>query len=435
MTLNMHERAGARADLPRRPKPEGEGWLRTTGRRAFSALALAFLVILLAAPPGGAQGQERVPSTLWRQYPLDPTKGETTKEPSASTKAGPSEPGPAARPQPRRAQGASADRNSEGGEFPWLLVAGAAGVVLLLEVLLVGFRVAGLTWVARALRPGVLSRRRGAGGGHGPAARRSAPLRRRPGRPRPGDRLSSVASAQSASLRPHAEPDSQLPMAAASPRAEPAEGGAEPKPLKPQPEAGAPSASKPLPGTSPPPGEDQRFPWSVPSAQIHDHAGVAETKPDVRPALQPGSTATDPEAGAGPGGWRTERRPSPRGTGVELGEAAPAPMPGGSARLEHCQIVWWRGYVMSDFYALAEKADGRTEIVARSRSFRWHQSEPPPERGSAAEAHAGLLDALAESGWERLSGATHAWYAVRLQRPRPIPLRELREQLSAGRQG
>jgi hypothetical protein len=78
---------------------------------------------------------------------------------------------------------------------------------------------------------------------------------------------------------------------------------------------------------------------------------------------------------------------------------------------ELCEIAWWRGYVKSEFYAVA---DGRE--FARSRSFRWRAERPPaPDHAAARAAHEALVGRLKEAGWEPLGQAV-PWYAQRFRR-------------------
>jgi hypothetical protein len=80
--------------------------------------------------------------------------------------------------------------------------------------------------------------------------------------------------------------------------------------------------------------------------------------------------------------------------------------------------------VKSEFYAVARPPNGGTYVAARSPTFRWWRSEPPPEEGSGAEEHAQLLAELVEAGWEPV-GQGIAWYETRLRRRVRPPLREL----------
>jgi hypothetical protein len=91
----------------------------------------------------------------------------------------------------------------------------------------------------------------------------------------------------------------------------------------------------------------------------------------------------------------------------------------------------WHGYTTSDFYALAMRPDGEIYVAARSPSFRWMRSEPPPEAGGAAKAHAALLERLAAEGWEPTTRGP-VWYMTRFHR-RPTPtLRELARGVEPG---
>jgi hypothetical protein len=83
--------------------------------------------------------------------------------------------------------------------------------------------------------------------------------------------------------------------------------------------------------------------------------------------------------------------------------------------VEECEIEWWRGYVMSDFFAFALRPGGTTTVLARSQSFRWRPTNPPPHEGPAAEAHAALVERLGAEGWESM-GTGDAWYRTRLRR-------------------
>jgi hypothetical protein len=76
-----------------------------------------------------------------------------------------------------------------------------------------------------------------------------------------------------------------------------------------------------------------------------------------------------------------------------------------------CEIVWWRGYVKSEFYAVA----GGQEL-ARSPRFHWRSSDPPAHDHEAARrAHEQLVRRLTDAGWEQL-GSAIPWYAQRFRR-------------------
>jgi hypothetical protein len=109
----------------------------------------------------------------------------------------------------------------------------------------------------------------------------------------------------------------------------------------------------------------------------------------------------------------SESSPQPRWPESALGEAD----------FERCEIVWWRGYVKSQFQAVTSEGD----LVAASRFFAWRRKSPPPESTSIAEHLADLLRALEDAGWTR-EGIREGWFAARFQRPAwrskmpPVPM-------------
>ena len=112
---------------------------------------------------------------------------------------------------------------------------------------------------------------------------------------------------------------------------------------------------------------------------------------------------------------------APRTDGAEA-----VPFPGARTREQWdvCEIAWWRGYVKSEFCALALGADRGEYEAGRSRQFRWHRSEsPPPDHRRARAAHDELVQKLVDAGWEPLGEAT-PWYMQRFRR-RAVRLRVL----------
>jgi hypothetical protein len=93
----------------------------------------------------------------------------------------------------------------------------------------------------------------------------------------------------------------------------------------------------------------------------------------------------------------------------------PAP-PGGLApeQTEIVEIVRWRGYATSAFYARRLSDDA---VVATSPTFRWRKSAPPPDRGAARAAHDRLTAELREEGWHD-AGSTRLWYEHRFEQAR-----------------
>jgi hypothetical protein len=83
-------------------------------------------------------------------------------------------------------------------------------------------------------------------------------------------------------------------------------------------------------------------------------------------------------------------------------------------RRHECEIRWWRGYVKSQFTAVATKADGAEATVASSPYFRWHKTVPPQESPSAAAALGALVETLEREGWT-VAGRGEEWFAFRFR--------------------
>ena len=96
----------------------------------------------------------------------------------------------------------------------------------------------------------------------------------------------------------------------------------------------------------------------------------------------------------------------------ESADSGAAPAGQAPERWELCEIVWWRGYLKSEFFAVA----GAREL-ARSPGFHWRSGEPPPQEDAGARnAHDQLVRRLTSLGWEPL-GQAIPWYAQRFCRP------------------
>jgi hypothetical protein len=94
----------------------------------------------------------------------------------------------------------------------------------------------------------------------------------------------------------------------------------------------------------------------------------------------------------------------------------PRPAPLRPAPANRCRIVWWRGYVKSEFQAQLPSADGRAAVVATSPAFRWSRGEAPPaDLPEAAEAHAALRKELEADGWVAAREGAE-WYAIEFDR-------------------
>ncbi|MGH3034638.1 MAG: hypothetical protein ACRDON_08800 [Gaiellaceae bacterium] len=291
------------------------------------------------------------------------------------------------------------------------------------------------------------------------------PLAERSRRSDGGQRSSPAAAPRQPARRKAAQKNATPPTARRSPKVLP----------KKLPSAGAPPPKKTLPGLSPPkkeglgpaglpPGKVLGLEARVPPAKVVEpqpsglppgkalrlETRVAEAKPVERPQRPdpPTEKAVEPEARVVPAKAveRPQRPDLPTGRALgretratraeAAGQAQRPVQPAApqalllpaeetpSTRWERCQVEWWRGYVTSDFYALAVGPDGEPYVAGRSERFRWWGSEPPPQRGGAAEAHARLLEQLAEEGWEATQ-TRGAWYGTRLRRRSKPTLREL----------
>jgi hypothetical protein len=91
---------------------------------------------------------------------------------------------------------------------------------------------------------------------------------------------------------------------------------------------------------------------------------------------------------------------------------------------ERCEVEWWRGYIKSDFYAVAFRPTGEWYVAERSPSFRWRHTEPPREGSAGREEHAHLVGRLVRDGWQPV-GNGPVWYQTRFRRPVPPSLDEL----------
>jgi hypothetical protein len=85
----------------------------------------------------------------------------------------------------------------------------------------------------------------------------------------------------------------------------------------------------------------------------------------------------------------------------------------GATVREECEIEWFRGYVKSQFLAVADPPS--EAFVRGSPWFSWRGTTPPPQQDQIAAARDHLLQALLRDGWEP-SGVGEQWYSDRLQR-------------------
>lgn len=91
--------------------------------------------------------------------------------------------------------------------------------------------------------------------------------------------------------------------------------------------------------------------------------------------------------------------------------AAPAPV----ETDEFCEIAVWRGYAKSRFFARLDFAEAYDIAVGESEIFGLRGKDVPARTPAAESAHAGLVAALVEDGWEPLPDP-EPWYATRFRR-------------------
>ena len=80
-----------------------------------------------------------------------------------------------------------------------------------------------------------------------------------------------------------------------------------------------------------------------------------------------------------------------------------------------CEIVMWRGYVKSTFYARCLGPDGDYVVIAESPTFRFRGGDGREPSPAVRRAHEDLLDELRAAGWQ-VVGSGSVWYQVRLRR-------------------
>jgi hypothetical protein len=95
-----------------------------------------------------------------------------------------------------------------------------------------------------------------------------------------------------------------------------------------------------------------------------------------------------------------------------------SPSASATEEVEAVEVVRWRGYVTSAFYA-RRLSDG--EVLAISPTFRWRKSAPPSDAGPARIAYDSLVTELLEHGWFD-QGTTGHWYERRFEQTRVQPI-------------
>ena len=192
--------------------------------------------------------------------------------------------------------------------------------------------------------------------------------------------------------------------AAAAPAVGPA--AVEPKPTaagKAMPVPDATAALKASVTPAPPKVAPERAPRAPVDAELESKL--------VAPGETPAAAAQQPRPRREP----ARREPARRfvaGPAVPASEVAPAAV---LAAAPECEVRWWRGYLKSQFYAVATNAVGAEVTLAQSPFFRWRQGTPPPKEPAAAEALDALVASLEQAGWSVVGRRSGDWFAVRLR--------------------
>ena len=81
-----------------------------------------------------------------------------------------------------------------------------------------------------------------------------------------------------------------------------------------------------------------------------------------------------------------------------------------------CDVLFWRGYLKSAFYARVFSDDGEPLAVAESPFFRARGNGIPDETDEAVAAYQALRDRLESGGWQHVV-AGETWFADTFARP------------------
>ena len=423
------------------------------------ALALLLTAFLALAATASAQEQEpQSPTKLWEEYPLTPTTGRQGQSPPTRateqmpTVTAPSNPAPT-RPRPAAAQ--EAGQEDVATDIRSLIPIIAFALVIWTAIA-VAFRL-------EAVRAGALQQRAGRvpmklclekgplallieRGDRDQRRVRAVPLLAEGAR----GQKQAPAEAGPASQKTRAPKRSVPSGAPPADKHLPGPGPPGDKKVA----AGGPPAGKSVVPEARPPGKDvsgevhaldERRSTPVPAEKLvasGSPAGKSVVPERRRPEKEPfgGPHSRAERASAPVVKLVSASQPTPvsaatgkRGGRAPQAEPTPAPArrsrpasgaaePG--ARFETCVIEQWRGYVKSEFFAMAVSPRGSNYLVDRSSTFRSQGDEPPPETGRAAEVHADLVERLVEEGWEPY-GESVPWYRMSFRRRLRPTLREL----------
>jgi hypothetical protein len=404
--------------------------------RTLAAAGLGAVLLASVAAPVPAAPNDRGLEELWQEFPLDeeanaPVRGEERVS-DESGDVSPPRARPASQPAPREA--ATPSDGDDAGPFP-----GAVPVFLTLALLVV----LGIAAVAR-LSVGVPTAPRA---GRRPLAVRpllgsfggSVERAPRPGSPalaeaRAGARVVDDLVRAARAQQPRFETKgvsmarTQHPIGIAPEAATTRAAADEPttRELREDPKAGLPLKADPD------------------ALKLKQTAGRAVDPLKLKAASEepgsgPGATALKEKLAAPPDddavlalkAAATARPARPRlAHGKRTAALRPVPDPAETRREAHavrewapareCEIERWRGYVKSQFRAVATDADGVQTTIGISPYFRWRGSDLP-ETPAAAAALRALVESLQQHGW-RVEGRGDQWFAVRLRRtPGDVP--------------
>ncbi len=424
----------------------------------FAVVAAALLLTLgLVRPPAaaaqaGAGGDNRIPSELWRTYPLVPGDGVTTIERRDAPAPAQSTVGqtvPVGEPAPGGERPAADSGSSSRAGAVVILALCALGVLASLLALRMFPAEAAIRTPARWTGAGS-STRNALGGVRRIQHRASAALRQWSEvvtRPILARRPAGIGPAPVRAVPPGPHPRDTL-------RPSPSAGGREP---------GAGRSSRQvekLKSKTLARSEKERRRIADAEAQTLKRKLATETAgdplkakrkravepPERTPLLpKPSPTAERGTARAdGPKAAQLPLRPTPahplrREAALRpVGGTEPPPPP----RLSPvdlppaCRIIWWRGYVKSRFIAVAEPDHEGDPVIAASPFFRWRRPEPPPETPEIAQALRTLVEGLERRGW-RVSRRGRRWFSMHMQLTfgeEPVQTRQF-EGPEAGRKG
>lgn len=406
-----------------------------------AVVTVGLLAAAVAAPPAGAASRNPGLEELWEQFPLDAESDPPAARERSSDGAGAkAEPAPRARPTAVPQPGGA---DATFVTWAWLAVVAAAIALLVggvrVAVMYAGFapRRPRVRVPARPfVRPRQLRRAAAFAASDGVRSARAALSRLTP-RPaaipatdppltarRVVDDLVRVASAalprgkpEEATMlrtRDRAGHASEIDAVKAKPRVAHAEKhqvagpAAEAEVLKRKPPADATDALK-AKGEGEGALDKERLAAGDAIALKEKLAATQAQKQAAKPREHPARVRPRKGDTRGRSALRPVPDPEIAAALTEPGDARPRAM-----RPQECEVRWWRGYVKSQFSAVATDEDGAEASVASSPYFRWRTGSPPQESPAAAAALRALVESLESEGWT-VAGRGEEWFAVRFR--------------------